>query len=80
MLSNYTAKNFFEDTQSAEITESNFATVVASSAQGVKIRIDGEAKAGEKYYKRLASYAPVINDRVYFIRVSGTILILGKVV
>lgn len=66
--------------QSGANARQSFAEVTGVSAGGVQIKIDGEDNAGSKLYKRLASYAPVVGDRVLIQRISGTILIIGKVV
>ncbi len=58
-----------------------FAVVTGVTADGLLIRLDEETEAGDKAFKRLDSYSnPVEGDRVFFRRVSGSILILGKVV
>lgn len=45
-----------------------------------KVRFDGESTASEKQYKRLASYTPTNGDRVLLAAVSGTYVILGKII
>lgn len=55
----------------AEITETD---------PDVKIKIAAEDSAREKAYKRLSSYAPAVGDRVLIASISGTYVILGKVV
>ena len=45
-----------------------------------KVIFDGEDKASEKIYPALSSYAPAINDRVLLASISGTYVILGKIV
>lgn len=55
-------------------------TVTALFANGTaKIRFDGEEEASEKQYSYLASYKPVVNDRVVLSVVAGTYIILGKI-
>ena len=44
------------------------------------IVFDGETTASQKKYRYLSSYTPVANDRVLLGRVSGSYVILGKVV
>ena len=67
--------------QEAGGAEEQFALgVVTATSGGLKIKISGEATAREKSYKRLASYTPVINDRVLLAKISGTYVVLGKVV
>ena len=67
--------------QEAGIQEDAFLLgVVASVAGGLYVRMDGESTAREKPYKRLASYTPAVNDRVLLAKISGTYVVLGKVV
>ena len=57
------------------------ATVVALFETGAaKIRFDGEEEASEKQYSYLSSYQPTINDRIIVAVISGTYVILGKIV
>ena len=55
------------------------ATVTAIVGDGVRLRLEGEADAGQKTYRRLASYTPAVGDRVYLARVSGTFLVIGAI-
>lgn len=52
---------------------------VASTAP-FKIRYDGETKQSEAIPKRLASYNPVLSDRVVILKIGIIYLCLGKVV
>lgn len=45
-----------------------------------KIVFDGEAIASEKQYPYLGSYTPAANDRVLLVRVSGSYVVIGKVI
>jgi co-chaperonin GroES (HSP10) len=45
-----------------------------------KIQFDGEDEPSQKTYKRLASYTFTNGDRVLLAKVSGTYVILGKIV
>jgi hypothetical protein len=45
-----------------------------------KIMFDGEAIISEKRYCYLSSYTPVANNRVLLIKISGTFVILGKII
>lgn len=45
-----------------------------------KVKFDGESIASEKIYKRLSSYSVADGDRVLLARISGTYVILGKIV
>mgnify|MGYP003586475449 CR=1 FL=1 len=70
--------------KSTEQVEGNalyrLGTVTSLFAIGTaQIRFDGEEVASEKEYSYLASYAPVIGDRVLITQASGTYIILGKV-
>ena len=54
---------------------------VKSVTGGVIVQFDGETSPSTKTYKRLASYSsPAVNDRVLLVRISGTYIILGKIV
>lgn len=56
--------------------KAHYATVIAVTSQGVKIRIDGEEEALETYYNSLQSVNA--GNRVYIEYVSGTVLIIGS--
>lgn len=45
-----------------------------------KIKFDGETTTSQKKYKRLASYTPAAGHRVMLAVVSGTYVILGRVI
>ena len=53
---------------------------VTSTSGGISVQFDGEPAPSAKNYKCLANYSPAVNDRVLLIKVSGTYVILGKVV
>lgn len=55
------------------------ATVKEVSANGTKIKFDGENLVSEQYYSRLDSYTPANEDRVLLAQIAGTHVILGKV-
>jgi hypothetical protein len=44
-----------------------------------KIIFDGETTASGKQYPHLASYTPAANDRVLLAAVSGSYVVLGKI-
>lgn len=44
------------------------------------IRFSGETKPSQKPYKRLAAYNPAVGDKVILAKLSGSYVILGKVV
>ena len=50
-----------------------------SSSTGAQLTLDGESSASTKRYKRLSPYTPAKGDRVLLAKVSGTYVILGKV-
>ena len=52
----------------------------AYSSGRPKIVFDGETTASEKQYPYLSSYTPTANDRVMLLRVSGSYVIIGKVI
>ncbi len=56
------------------------ATVTGKSSGHIFLRFDGETTARTKLYKRLSSYAPEIGDRVYVVPISGTYIVVGKVI
>lgn len=45
-----------------------------------QITFDGETTASEKQYAYLASYTPTVGDRVLLAIISGTYVVLGKIV
>ena len=57
-------------------SRARLASVIEVTEAGVKIKIDGEEEIREKYYNSIA----MVNsgDRVLIDYISGTILILGK--
>ena len=56
------------------------ATVVSVGTTGLELRLDGEEIARIKEYKCLASYIPSADDRVLVVPISGTYLVIGRVV
>lgn len=56
------------------------ATVADVSAEGVALILPGQTSATQKRYKRLASASVGAGDPVLCARVSGTIVVLGKIV
>ena len=56
------------------------ATVVSIGTVGLALRFDDDENTRVKEYKCLASYIPKANDRVLVIAISGTYLVLGRVV
>jgi hypothetical protein len=55
------------------------ATVTAVQEGGVTLLIDGETEASQMVCACLASYTPAAGDRVFFQRVGGAMLVLGKI-
>lgn len=56
------------------------ATVAAVSSGRASLTFDGETTATQKYYRHLASYTPAAGHRVLVVKISGTYVILGRVV
>ena len=56
------------------------ATVAAVSAAGVSLRLPENTVASQTYYQRLASANVAVGDQVLCLRVSGAIVVLGKIV
>jgi hypothetical protein len=54
--------------------------IVTSVTGGLFLRIEGEETARTKSFKRLLSYSPAVGDRVLIAKISGTFVVLGKVV
>lgn len=50
-----------------------------TSNQGAKVQIDGESEGTTKRYMWLASYKPIVGDRVLIETVGDEYVILGKV-
>jgi hypothetical protein len=55
-------------------------TVKSLSNGDPLIQFDGETLVSQKVYKRLASYSPAVNDRVLIMPISGSYVILGKII
>lgn len=54
---------------------------VTSTNNGVSVQFDGETTPSAKKYKHLSSYNnPAVGDRVLMLEISGTYIILGKVI
>lgn len=64
---------WLEDKPQAAFNLAKVVEVVAG--KGVKIKLDSEASARETYYNSLV--IPVVNDRVFYLETSGTLLIIG---
>ena len=65
----------------AEPRACEMATVAGLGENGLSLRFDGSMTDSNKQYKRLESYAaPATGDRVYIQKISGTYIVLGKVV
>lgn len=56
------------------------ATVAAVSGAGVSLRLPENTAATQTYYQRLASANVAVGDLVLCLRVSGTIVVIGKIV
>jgi hypothetical protein len=53
------------------------ATVVSIGEHGIILRFDGDVQPGQKHYKCLSSYSPVVGDRVLVAMVGGSGVVLG---
>lgn len=75
-----TAREFLE--MNRQKTEKVFRLGRVDSVTGglPAILFDGEETASGKLYARLANYSPTTGDRVLLAKVSGTYIVLGKVV
>lgn len=72
-------KNVFVSPEEQAPAQRLLATVVGINGR-TTLRFDGEDVPRAKTYRRLASYTPSMGDRVYVVPISGTYLIIGKVV
>ena len=70
--------NLFQ-TQKQEQPRAQLATVMEVTDDGVLLRIDGEDATSQAACRYLSSYQPARGDRVYFQRIGGAMLVLGKV-
>lgn len=55
------------------------ATIGTVSVAGCTLILEGQNTATAKSYRRLSSYAPTAGDRVLCARLSGSLVILGKI-
>ena len=62
------------------MSDRKLGIVTATNSSGTRIRFDGEESATQKRYMRLSSYTPVVGDRVMLVEISGTYVIIGKVI
>lgn len=53
-----------------------FGEVMEVSSKGIKLKIDGETAQRETYYNSVSQVN--VGDKVYINYVSGTILVIGK--
>lgn len=70
--------NLFRKPPQAQ-TRPTLATVASVEDGGVTLIVDGETEASQMVCACLASYTPAAGDRVFFQRVGGTMLVLGKI-
>lgn len=70
--------NLFRTEQQAQQAV-QLATVTAVTDTGVQLQIDGEPAASQMDCRCLASYTPTRGDRVFFQRIGGAMLVLGKI-
>lgn len=69
------AQEFLEIMQQKPKSTFRFGTIVDG-----KVQFDGEDIPSQKVYKRLSNYTLTDDDRVLLAKVSGTYVILGKIV
>lgn len=50
------------------------------NTNGLSILLDSETEATTKDYKYLASYVPAVGDRVLIEQISGSYVIIGKII
>lgn len=55
-----------------------FAQVESVTTDGVTLKFSTDGEETAKDYKFLQSYTPTAGDRVFVVRLSGSILVLGK--
>lgn len=60
--------------------DSIVATVADVSASGVSLLLPEATAPTQTYYQRLASASVAVGDLVFCLRVSGTIVVIGKIV
>lgn len=70
--------NLFQSQKQPE-ERAQLATVTEVTDGGVMLLIDGENEASRTACRYLSSYQPTRGDRVYFQRVGGAMLVMGKV-
>lgn len=75
-----TAEDFLQMSQPDPKSPFRLGKVVSVINGLPSILFDGEETASGKLYARLDSYTPAVNDRVLLVKVSGTYIVLGKVV
>lgn len=56
------------------------AKVTGTASGGVLLQFDGDAEARQGTYKVLQSYTPSVGDSVICIKISGTYIVLGKII
>lgn len=59
--------------------QTRIATVTGGGTDQVFVRFDGETIASTRAYKRVATYYPVLADRVLMIRAGSTWIVGGKI-
>lgn len=71
-------QNLFQK-EKQEPVRAQLATVTQITDDWVLLLIDGEDEASQTACRYLSSYQPTRGDRVYFQRVGGAMLVMGKV-
>lgn len=70
---------FLLQTEQAAETRPFLMGVVNSITGGLYIKLDGETDARTKSFAILASYTPIVGHRVLVAKISGTYVVLGRV-
>lgn len=64
-----------------KVTKNEQASQFAlGTMQGGKVKFDGQSTVSQKVYKKLNGITLADNDRVLMLKISGTHIILGKIV
>jgi hypothetical protein len=72
--------NPFLITQGAAETRPFLMGTVESITNGLFVKLDGEAEARTKSFKRCSTYTPAVGHRVLIAKISGTYVVLDRVV
>lgn len=77
----FKAKDYLKDTNKRNESQFAMGTIAQGYSTGRPLVVfDGDDASGEKEYPYLSSYTPSSGDRVLLGKVSGSYVILGRVV